>query len=132
MEAQCSSEKQPKNRLGVTFVGGTMCPAHEVRSDSAKLALWKEVFANAYKKAEEERSYISAAMNYIFEWLFKLSTPTDEEAMKNDYTAVSFEMKRCPHGYIDVLYVDEDLRITRGNRGTVVVVARDNTKTTNE
>ena len=39
--------------------------------------------------------------------------------------SVSFEMKRCPHGYIDVLYLDEDLRITRGNRGTIVIVERD-------
>lgn len=125
MDAQCSNEKQPKNRLGVTFVGGTMCPSYEVRSNLTKLAQWKEVFANAYKKAEEERSYLSAVMNYTFKWMFKLSTPSDEEAMKNDYAAVHFEMKRCPHGYFDVLYLDEDLRITRGNRGTVVIAERD-------
>jgi hypothetical protein len=125
MQAQCSSDKQPKNRLGVTFVGGTLCPAHQVRDDSTKLALWKQVFENAYRKAAEEQSYFSAAMSYVFKWLFKLSTPSDQEAMKNDYTAVSFEMKRCPHGYIDILYLDEDLRITRGNRGTVVIVERD-------
>ena len=124
MEAFCSSAKQPKNRLGVTFVGGTMVPGVDVRSDPKKLALWKEVFANAYEKAEAERSYLSSIMLYFFKWMFQLTTPTDEEAAQNEDSSVRFEMKRCPHGHIDVLFLDEDMRITRGNRGTTVILER--------
>lgn len=124
MKAVASSDKQPTNRLGVTFAGGTLTPGAEVRSDSTKLALWKEVFADAYKKAEAERSYVSSFVQFVFKWLFQLTTPTDEEADADETNSVSFEMGRCPHGFIDVLYLDEDLRITKGNRGTVVIVER--------
>ncbi|CAB9519540.1 PAP_fibrillin [Seminavis robusta] len=124
MEALCSSDKQPKNRLGVTFVGGTLMPGEKVRSDPIQLDQWKEVFGGAYEKAEAERSYISSFMQYLFKWMFQLSTPTDEQALASESCSVSFEMKRCPHGYLDVMYLDEDLRITRGNRGTVVIVER--------
>jgi len=124
MDAFCSSAKQPKNRLGVTFTGGTMVPALSVRSDADQLAAWKQVFEGAYQKAEAERSYVSSFFTYIFKWIFQLTTPTDEEAAKHESCAVRFEMKRCPHGYIDVVYLDDDLRVTRGNRGTIVVVER--------
>jgi len=126
MEAFCSSAKQPKNRLGVAFIGGKMVPGVEIRSDPNKLALWKEVFADAYKKADAERSYLSRLMLFFFQWMFQLTTPTDKEAEQNADSSVHFEMKRCPHGYIDILYLDEDLRITRGNRGTIVIVERAN------
>lgn len=124
MDAVGTTEKQPKNRLGVTFAGGTLTPAEEVRSDPDQLELWKEVFADAYKKAEEQRSYLSSVFQYIFKWVFQLTTPKDEDAEKSETHSVSFQMKRCPHGYFDILYVDEDMRITKGNRGTVVIVER--------
>ena len=124
MEALCSSHKQPKNRLGVTFVGGTLTPGEEVRSDPNRLTLWREVFAHAYAKAEAERSYFSSFMLYVFKWMFQLTTPTDEEALASETCCFRFEMKRCPHGYVDVLYLDEDMRITKGNRGTVVILER--------
>jgi len=37
---------------------------------------------------------------------------------------VSFKMQRSPKGKLEVLYLDEELRITRGGRGTVVVCER--------
>ncbi len=52
---------------------------------------------------------------------FKLTLPTDES---DSESCARYEMKREPKGYFDILYVDEDLRITRGNRGTVVIVQR--------
>lgn len=124
MQASCTSDKQEKNRLGVTFSGGTLTPGEEVTSDPAKLALWKEVFAGAYKKAEEERSYLGRLGQYVLRWMLQLTTPTDEEIEADESCSASFAMGRCPHGYFDILYLDEDIRITRGNRGTVVIVER--------
>jgi PAP_fibrillin len=124
MEAFCMTDKQPKNRMGVTFVGGTLVPGEDVRSNPSRLSLWKEVFAKAYEKAKAERSYLSSLMLYVFQWMFQLTTPTDEDAQASESCSFRFEMKRCPHGYIDVLYLDEDMRITRGNRGTVVILER--------
>lgn len=113
-----------KNRLGVTFSGGSLTPTYEVRSDPEKMALWEEVFDGAYTKAAEERGLVSSILQYIFKKVFKLTTPTDEDMKKSATRSVCFDMKRSPKGYLDVLYLDEDIRITRGNRGTIIVVER--------
>ncbi len=39
---------------------------------------------------------------------------------------VSFKMKRSPKGKLELLYLDEELRITRGEKGTVLVCERQN------
>lgn len=122
--ALCYVLPEHENRLGVTFRGGSLTPTYQVRSDPAKMALWEEVFNHAYSKAEEERSLMSKVMMYIFKKVFQLSTPTDEEAMNSATHSVHFDMKRSPRGYLDILYLDEDIRITRGNRGTIIVVER--------
>eukprot|EP00538_Stauroneis_constricta_P010390 CAMPEP_0119557180 /NCGR_PEP_ID=MMETSP1352-20130426/8929_1 /TAXON_ID=265584 /ORGANISM="Stauroneis constricta, Strain CCMP1120" /LENGTH=33 /DNA_ID= /DNA_START= /DNA_END= /DNA_ORIENTATION= len=33
-------------------------------------------------------------------------------------------MDRAPMGWQDIIYIDKDMRITKGNKGTVVVVER--------
>ncbi len=35
-----------------------------------------------------------------------------------------FEMKKSPKGILKLLYLDDELRITRGNRGTVLACQR--------
>jgi PAP_fibrillin len=122
--ALCYVLPEHENRLGVTFRGGSLTPTYQVRSDPVKMALWEEVFDHAYSKAEEERSLMSKFMMFIFKKVFQLSTPTDEDFMNSATHSVSFDMKRSPRGYLDILYLDEDLRITRGNRGTIIVVER--------
>jgi len=113
------------NRMGVTFRGGSLTPAYAVRSDPALMTIWEEVFDHAYTKAKEDQSFMSSVMMYIFRKVFQLSTPTDDDA-KNDAThSVSFDMQRSPRGYLDILYLDEDIRISRGNRGTLVVTERE-------
>lgn len=37
---------------------------------------------------------------------------------------VSFQMRRSPKGKLAILYLDEELRITRGEKGTVLVCER--------
>lgn len=34
---------------------------------------------------------------------------------------VSFTMQRSPKGRLEILYLDDELRITRGEKGTVLV-----------
>ena len=34
-------------------------------------------------------------------------------------------MKRVIHGYFDILFLDEDMRITKGNRGSIVIMTRE-------
>lgn len=131
--ARCYEIPEHPNRLGVTFSGGSLTPAHSVRSDPELMAVWEEVFDRAYSKAEAERTFMSSVMQYVLKSVFQLTTPTDEDAARDCSHTVSFDMKRSPRGYLDVLYLDEDIRITRGNRGTIIVVERiSNTKTTYE
>ena len=42
----------------------------------------------------------------------------------NTTDELSFRMDKSPAGYLDILYLDDTLRITRGNFGSVVVVER--------
>ncbi len=46
-------------------------------------------------------------------------------AMNSKTGAISFTMKRSPKGRLEILYLDEEMRITRGvERGTVLVCER--------
>lgn len=99
-------------------------PSYSVRSDEFLLDLWKETFANAHAIAEQERTLLGKAFRLLLKWWLKLSTPTDEDAENDALHSVRYEMKRRPKGQLDVIYLDEDLRIARGNRGTGIVVER--------
>lgn len=37
---------------------------------------------------------------------------------------LSYEMARSPKGFMDILYLDEEMRVSRGNAGGVVVATR--------
>lgn len=106
------------DRASVVFTSGGLHPAPEVLADAAKLALWRKTFENAYERANAERSYLARAGRAVFFGLMGLVTPTDAA------DSFRFEMKRAPKGWLDVLYLDEEMRITKGNRGSYVVVEK--------
>mmetsp|Transcript_28135 Transcript_28135/g.59212 ORF Transcript_28135/g.59212 Transcript_28135/m.59212 type:complete len:329 (+) Transcript_28135:96-1082(+) len=119
----CRENEDKKNRLMVTFKGGTLIPGNiSTVSDGNMLALWEKTFANAYEKADEKRSYFGWIYQYFLKLIIGLTLPTDA---KNHYdNAFHFDMKRPPKGFFDVLYLDDDMRITKGNRGTISVLER--------
>jgi hypothetical protein len=123
-EGHCYENPDVNKRLMVSFTGGTLMPAEEVRNDPSKLKLWERTFEGAYKKADKERSYFGWAFQFFIKILLGLTYPTDASLFKHSF---HFEMKRSPVGYLDILYLDEDLRITKGNRGTIVVAERSKT-----
>ena len=51
-----------------------------------------------------------------------MTFPDDEEMAQSQDHSVHFEMKRAPRGHLDVLYLSDTTRVTKGNRGTLVVV----------
>jgi hypothetical protein len=120
-EAYCYENPDVNNRIMVSFSGGTLMPAEEIKHDISKLKLWAQTFEGAYKKADTERSYFGWFFQSMIRILLGLTVPSDDSLLKHTF---HFGMKRSPVGYLDVLYLDEDLRITRGNRGTIVVVER--------
>mmetsp|Transcript_25723 Transcript_25723/g.39478 ORF Transcript_25723/g.39478 Transcript_25723/m.39478 type:complete len:302 (-) Transcript_25723:169-1074(-) len=120
-EAVCYENTEVNNRLMVSFTGGTLMPADELKTDAEKLKLWAKTFEGAYTKADEERSYMGKIFQFILKLLLGLTVPTDDSLLEHSF---HFDIKRSPTGYLDVLYLDDDLRITKGNRGTIVVVER--------
>jgi hypothetical protein len=113
------------DRLTVDFQGSTLSPSAAVLADDELFSLWKETFAQAYTKADREGSKLSTVFRYILRIALKMTTPSDEDAERREDNSFSFEMKRAPRGYYDVLYLDEEIRISRGNRGTIVIMRRE-------
>mmetsp|Transcript_98454 Transcript_98454/g.278836 ORF Transcript_98454/g.278836 Transcript_98454/m.278836 type:complete len:88 (+) Transcript_98454:495-758(+) len=58
--------------------------------------------------------------NGMLNLLMGLEAPT---AADHEGT-ITWEMKRPPRGFTDILYLDDKLKVTRGNKGTVVAVVR--------
>ena len=59
-------------------------------------------------------------MNWLLKRMMGLEKPT---GMSTD-GSLTYKMKKSPHGHLDVIFLDDELRITRGNKGTVVIAER--------
>lgn len=110
--------KDNSKRLEVEFTGGVLQPAKGTSSDD--LAKWIEVFQDGLKKSKWSLQTILFKKG-LLRLLMGLKAP---DKVIEDGT-MRYEMSRAPHGYLDILYLDDTLRITRGNRGSVIVVTRD-------
>jgi PAP_fibrillin len=121
-DAVCYECPQQLHRLKVTFKGSTLMPATQVLSNPILLNVWNQTFVGAYTKADKERHLLSKALKSMLTWWFQMELPTDDDAATRNDHSMQFRMKRAPRGYLDVLYMSETARITRGNRGTLVVV----------
>ena len=109
-EAQC--EVISDDRLGVKFTGGYLCP------DGEDCEVWNSTFEAAfanYKLRKRDR-----LMNWLLKRMMGLQKPT---GMSTD-GSMTYKMTKSPHGHLDVLFLDDELRITRGNKGTVVIAER--------
>jgi hypothetical protein len=118
IESYCY-KKEERDRMHVCFTGSTMTPSNAVLDDDAKMALWTGTFnKKAYDKAEAERSVVERITHWFLKRILGITVKHD--------TPYSFrlEFQRAFEGYFDILYLDEDIRITKGNRGTLVVVDR--------
>lgn len=118
----CRKSEGRRDRMEVTFTGGTLIPRKCVTDDVIMLKLWNKTFSNAYEKAKKERSYFGWVYHYCMKLFLGLTFPTDSRNL-HDY-AFHFDMKRPPKGFFDVLYLDDDMRITKGNRGTISILER--------
>lgn len=120
-EAYCYENKNVNNRMMVSFTGGTLIPSPEEDFETFNEDLWSKTFEGAYSRADKERSVFGWIFRYFLTFLLGLTLPTDEAYSKHSF---HFDMKRSPVGHLDVIYLDKDMRITKGNRGTLVVVER--------
>ena len=112
-------------RLGVKFTEGTLQPRFDMsaKENATLAAAWKETFEQAITKESEAQSYLGQlgtwAMHKLMKVLMGLEPPVDQE----DFTQ-TYHIRKPPSGHLDLLYLDGDLRISRGNKGTIVAVER--------
>lgn len=122
----CRENENRNNRMSVTFTGGILIPGYQTSNDNGKLALWERTFANAYERAREERTILGWIYHCCLVFFLGLTLPTDSKHLgsSRNKNSFHFDIKRPPKGFFDVLYLDDDMRITKGNRGTISVLER--------
>jgi len=99
-------------RMKVRFTGGEIRPG-----PGTPISEWNSVF-------EEQNMRGMSTGQKLTQWIAKIAFGLIRPTGADPEGVVSYEMTKAPKGYLDVLFLDEDLRITRGNRGTIVVATR--------
>lgn len=124
IEGLCCKSQKKDSRVSVTFGAGELRKGDEISKNSVMAKTWDATFKNIYSEADKRRSLTGRMSRSIIKFAFNMTMPEDftEDVVMPVHR---YEMKRSPRGYLDVLYLDEDLRITRGNRGTIVIVQRE-------
>ncbi len=97
--------------LKVQFTGGVLAP-----HPSTNIKDWQAVFAKQSQSLQ--KSWKEKLMLGFLKLMFGL-VPSQE--MDSETGEVAFKMKRSPKGSLEILYLDRKLRITRGEKGTVLV-----------
>ncbi|WP_066426716.1 PAP/fibrillin family protein [Anabaena sp. 4-3] len=100
--------------LQVKFTGGVLAPQNLNQIDA-----WRGVFGQ--QSQPKQRTFKEHLMSVFLRLMFGLVPP---QGMNNTTGEVAFTMERSPKGRLSILYLDEELRITRGEKGTVLVCER--------
>ena len=100
--------------LQAKFTGGILAPQDPKQMDD-----WKAVFGE--QRQRSSKSWKEKLVSTVFRVMFGLVPP---KTMNPETGEISFIMHRPPKGNLEILYLDEELRITRGERGTVLVCER--------
>ncbi len=107
-------ESGENNNIKVKFTGGTLEP-----QENTDIRIWQEIFSN--QKIVEKQS-LKDKLSFLFlKFMFGL---VPNQGMDRETGKIFFEMKRSPQGSLEILYLDEELRITWGEKGTILVCER--------
>jgi hypothetical protein len=106
-----------KDTLQVKFTGGELMA--QQTPDSEKMKQWLAVFGNLSQKSQ--LGFRERVMSLVMKWMFgiKKASKIDSQTGKR-----SFVMNKSPKGLLKILYLDDELRITKGNRETILVCQR--------
>lgn len=110
---------QPYNddTLQVEFTGGTLAP-----QPGTDLSAWTQVFGDQPSRtAKAKRSLKETLAGVFLQFMFGLVPP---DGMNPDTGEVTFAMKRSPKGKLHILYLDEEIQITKGEKEMVMVCNR--------
>lgn len=112
-------------RLSVKFTKGTLQPHFDMddSSNATLTAEWKELFDNAIAKEADAQSYIGKAGTWVMHKMMRQMMGLEPPVDSVDYTQ-TFKITKPYLGYLDILYLDDDFRVTKGNKNTIVVVEK--------
>lgn len=108
--AVCKAESD--TRLGVSFSGGLLKPAAECDRKA-----WHTLFAPSLALKPNKRTRL---MN----WMLRRTMGLEKPSQLENGDIMRYQMTKPFKGYLDLLYLDDELRITKGNRGSLVVCER--------
>ena len=113
------------SRLAVKFTGGVLKPNFDLnKQENRNLAQsWRQTFDGVITNETKAMSMVDKITTSLTHSLLKmimgLTSPEDTEDLTQKYN-----IARPISGYLDILYISDDLRISKGNRGTIVVVEK--------
>ncbi|KAL3929821.1 MAG: hypothetical protein SGBAC_012041, partial [Bacillariaceae sp.] len=117
-ESYCCKDDE-SNRVHVFFTGSKLSPSRNVVEDDTKMSVWSNTFnETTLKTAAAERTYLGWFIHHALKLILGMSVRLEKS------NSFRLEFKKSFRGHIDVLYLDEEMRITKGNRGTLVVMER--------
>ncbi|MGK7953610.1 MAG: PAP/fibrillin family protein [Xenococcaceae cyanobacterium] len=106
-----------KDTVQVKFTGGELMPRET--KEPLKMKEWLQVFDR--NSQPSQLSWQEKIKSIFIKWMFGMSKASDIDTQTGKRV---FTMNKSPKGILKILYLDEELRITRGNRGTVLVCQR--------
>lgn len=106
-----------RDTLQVRFTGGELMP--QSSEDPEELRQWLTVFSNSQGKSSLNIG--EQIKSYLIKWMFGIQKASDIDRQTGKRF---FVMKKSPQGKLQVLYLDDELRITKGNRETMLVCQR--------
>ncbi len=111
-------EPNGNDTLRVQFTGGTLEPQATTNLDD-----WKAIFGDQPTEAQSARPkpLKQKLMNGFLRLMFGLVGP---RPMDTATGIVTYAMQRSPKGNLQLLYLDDELRITKGEKGTVLICER--------
>ncbi|MDJ0568294.1 MAG: PAP/fibrillin family protein [Pleurocapsa sp. MO_192.B19] len=113
--AICSAKSQ--DTLQVRFTGGELMPLET--EEPSKMKEWLKVFGQESQKSQ--LSLRERIVSVFIKWMFGITKASDIDPQTGKR---AFVMKKSPKGILKILYLDDELRITRGNRETVLICQR--------
>ncbi|MBD2457620.1 fimbrial protein [Nostoc sp. FACHB-87] len=100
--------------LQVKFTGGILAP-----KDPNKMDEWRTIFGQQSQNVK--RSLKDSLMFGLFKLMFGLVPP---QGINSETGEAKFIMERSPKGRLEILYLDEELRITCGEKEMILVCER--------
>lgn len=112
------------HRLDVWFAAGDLCPDFsccEGNADRAAADVWAGLFGRDADDSTKRRGIVGRATL----WLLRVALGIELAPVKPEGVQC-YTVARPITGHVDVMYSDDDLRVTRGNRNSLVVMRRSN------